>query len=84
MVSADQNGDVMNPIVKFAPRGQQSDYEDLAAIDDFGAFLLIFLAQPDAGTAIPQMREVAGLMSAMRGRPKAGRPIGALRLPVVS
>jgi len=26
----------MNLIVRLAPRGQQSDYEDLAAIEDFG------------------------------------------------
>lgn len=55
-------GDVMNPIVRLAPRAQQSDYEDLAAIDDFGTLLMILLAQPDAETAIPQMHRVAGLI----------------------
>ena len=55
-------GDVMNPIVRLAPRGQQSDCEDLAAIEDFGKLLMILLAQPDAECAIPQMHRVAGLI----------------------
>jgi hypothetical protein len=52
----------MNPIVRLAPRGQQSDYEDLAAIEDFGTLLMILLAQPDADSAISQMHRVAGLI----------------------
>lgn len=53
-------GDAMNPIVRLTPRGQQSDHEDLAAIEDFATLLVILLAQPDAETAIQQMHRVAG------------------------
>jgi hypothetical protein len=52
----------MNPIVRLTPRVQQSDHEDLAAIEDFGTLLMILLAQPDADSAIPQMHRVAGLI----------------------
>ncbi|MET0407231.1 MAG: hypothetical protein ABW006_02555 [Hyphomicrobium sp.] len=62
----------MNLIVRLAPRGQQSDYEDLAAIEDFGTLLMNLLAQPDAECAIPQMHRVAKLIvchaTAMQGR----------------
>ena len=65
-------GDVMNPIVRLTPRAQQSDFEDLSAIEDFGTLLMILPAQPDADSAIPQMHRVAGLIvchaQAMQGR----------------
>lgn len=52
----------MNPIVRLAPIHQQTDYDDLAAIEDFGMLLMILLAQPDAESAIQQMHRVAGLI----------------------
>jgi hypothetical protein len=47
----------MNPIVRLTSV-RQTDYEDLAAIEDFGKLLMILLAQPDAECAIPQMQRV--------------------------
>lgn len=44
------------------PRAQQSDHEDLAAIEDLGTPLMILLAQPDADGAMPQMHRIAGLI----------------------
>jgi hypothetical protein len=65
-------GDGLTPLVRLAPTfDQQSDIADLAAIEDFAMLLIILLAQPDAEIAIPQMHR-PGLLSAMRGRCRAG------------
>jgi hypothetical protein len=52
----------MNPIVRLAPRGQQSDYENPAAIEGLRTLLMILLVQRDAECAIRQMHRVAGLI----------------------